>query len=67
MDQSHTFEKPTQPVVKTIEIPTSISPQEIAQKLAMKVSEVISVMIGQGIMATGNDHIDQDTAVSWSI
>ena len=63
LDQSHTFEKPTQPVVKTIEIPTSISPQEIAQKLAMKVSEVISVMIGQGIMATGNDHIDQDTAI----
>ncbi len=63
IDQSHTFEKPTQAVVKTIDIPTSISPQEIAQKLAMKVSEVISVMIGQGIMATGNDHIDQDTAI----
>ena len=29
----------------------------------MKVSEIISVMIGQGIMATGNDHIDQDTAI----
>ena len=63
IDQSHSFEKPTVPVVKTIEIPTSISPQEIAQKLAMKVNEVISVMIGQGIMATGNDHIDQDTAI----
>ena len=63
IDQSHSFEKPTLPVVKTIEIPASISPQEIAQKLAMKVNEVISVMIGQGIMATGNDHIDQDTAI----
>ena len=63
IDQSHTFEKPTEVAIKTIEIPTSISPQEIAQKLAMKVSEVISVMIGQGIMATGNDHIDQDTAI----
>ncbi|MDC0225822.1 translation initiation factor IF-2 [Gammaproteobacteria bacterium] len=63
IDQSHSFEKPNAPVVKLIEIPTSISPQEIAQKLAMKVSEIISVMIGQGIMATGNDHIDQDTAI----
>ena len=63
IDQSHSFEKPNAPVVKSIEIPTSISPQEIAQKLAMKVSEIISVMIGQGIMATGNDHIDQDTAI----
>ena len=32
IDQSHSFEKPNAPVVKTIEIPTSISPQEIAQK-----------------------------------
>ena len=63
IDQSHSFEKPNAPVVKSIEIPTSISPQEIAQKLSMKVSEIISVMIGQGIMATGNDHIDQDTAI----
>ena len=63
IDQSHSFEKPNAPVIKSIEIPTSISPQEIAQKLAMKVSEIISVMIGQGIMATGNDHIDQDTAI----
>ena len=63
IDQSHSFEKPNAPVVKSIEIPTSISPQEIAQKLYMKVSEIISVMIGQGIMATGNDHIDQDTAI----
>ncbi|MDC3240098.1 translation initiation factor IF-2 [Gammaproteobacteria bacterium] len=63
IDQSHSFEKPNAPVVKSIEIPTSISPQEIAQKLSMKVNEIISVMIGQGIMATGNDHIDQDTAI----
>ena len=63
IDQSHSFEKPNAPVVKSIKIPTSISPQEIAQKLSMKVSEIISVMIGQGIMATGNDHIDQDTAI----
>ncbi len=63
IDQSHSFEKPNAPVVKSIEIPTSISPQDIAQKLAMKVNEIISVMIGQGIMATGNDHIDQDTAI----
>ena len=63
IDQSHSFEKPSEPTLKTVEIPTSISPQEIAQKLAMKVSEIISVMIRQGIMATGNEHIDQDTAI----
>ena len=63
LDQAHTFEKPTAPVIKNIAVPSSISPQEIAQKLAIKVSEVISVLINQGIMITGNDHIDQDTAI----
>ena len=63
LDQSHSFEKPTTPVIKDIPVPSSISPQEIAQKLAIKVNEVISVLIKQGIMVTGNDHIDQDTAI----
>jgi len=63
LDQSHSFEKPTSPVVKEISVPSSISPQDIAQKLSIKVNEVISVLIKQGIMVTGNDHIDQDTAI----
>lgn len=63
LDQSHSFEKPTAPVVKEIMVPTSISAQEIAQNLAIKVNEVLSVLIKQGIMVTGNDHIDQDTAI----
>ena len=63
LDQSHSFEKPTAPVVKEVMVPTSISAQEIAQSLAIKVNEVLSVLIKQGIMVTGNDHIDQDTAI----
>ena len=63
LDQSHSFEKPTTTVVKEIMVPSSISAQEIAQSLAIKVNEVLSVLIKQGIMVTGNDHIDQDTAI----
>ena len=63
LDQAHSFEKPTAPVIKDIPVPSSISPQEIAQKLAIKVNVVISILIKQGIMVTGNDHIDQDTAI----
>ena len=63
LDQSHSFEKPTTPVVKDIMVPSSISAQEIAQNLSIKVNEVLSVLIKQGIMVTGNDHIDQDTAI----
>ena len=63
LDQSHSFEKPTAPVIKDVMVPSSISAQEIAQSLAIKVNEVLSLLIKQGIMVTGNDHIDQDTAI----
>ena len=32
LDQAHTFEKPTSPVVKEVVIPEAITPQELAQK-----------------------------------
>jgi hypothetical protein len=41
----------------------TITPQELAQKMAVKATEVIKVMIGMGVMATINQPIDQDTAV----
>jgi len=63
LDQSHSFEKPTAPVVKDVMVPSSISAQEIAQSLAIKVNEVLSILIKHGIMVTDNDHIDQDTAI----
>ena len=37
LDQAHTFEKPSSPVVKEVAIPEAITPQELAQKLSMKV------------------------------
>ena len=63
LDQGQGFEKPVSPVTKEVEIPKFISPQEIAQKLSIKVGEVITVMMKQGIMSSGNDPLDQDTAI----
>lgn len=61
-NQQHGFEKPTAPVVKDIDVPESISVADLAQRMSVKSSEVIKVMMGLGTMATINQIIDQDTA-----
>lgn len=58
----HGFEKPTAPVVKQIDIPESITVSDLAQRMSVKGSEVIKLMMGLGAMATINQTIDQDTA-----
>jgi translation initiation factor IF-2 len=63
LDQAHTFEKPSSPVVQEVAIPEAITPQELAQKLSMKVNEVITSMMNLGVIATANDNLDQETAI----
>ena len=63
IDQAHTFEKPTSPVIKEVMIPETITPQELAQKLSMKVNEIISSMMNLGVIAAANDNIDQESAI----
>lgn len=63
VDSQHGFEMPTAPVVRDVEIPESISVADLAQKMAIKASEVIKAMMNLGVMATINQVIDQDTAV----
>ncbi|MCG8380255.1 MAG: translation initiation factor IF-2, partial [Proteobacteria bacterium] len=60
--KQHGFEKPTAPVVKEVDIPESITVADLAQKMSVKGSEVIKIMMGLGSMATINQMIDQDTA-----
>ncbi|MFM7627613.1 MAG: translation initiation factor IF-2 N-terminal domain-containing protein, partial [Gammaproteobacteria bacterium] len=63
MEQRHGFELPTAPVVREVTIGETITPQELAQKMAVKATEVIKAMMNMGVMATINQPIDQDTAV----
>jgi len=63
LEQAHTFEKPTEPIIKEVSIPKAITPQEIAQKLSMKINEVITSMMNLGVIATANDSLDQETAI----
>ncbi len=58
----HGFERPTAPIVHEVSIPETITVAELAQKMAVKGTEVIKAMMKLGAMATINQVIDQDTA-----
>jgi translation initiation factor IF-2 len=59
----HGFERPAAPVKREVQIPETITVAELAQRMAVKATEVIKVMMNMGVMATINQPIDQDTAV----
>ena len=62
-DGRHGFEMPTAPVVREVGVGETVTVAELAQKMAVKATEVIKVLMNMGIMATINQPIDQDTAV----
>src|ERR1700674_4628466 len=58
-DTKHGFEMPTARVVREIAIPEAITVGELAQKMAVKATEVIKVMMNMGVMATINQMVEQ--------
>jgi translation initiation factor IF-2 len=58
----HGFEKPTAPVIRSVEIPEAITVAELAQRVAIKAGDVIKVLMQMGTMATINEVLDRDTA-----
>ncbi len=58
----HGFERPTQPVIRDVLIPESVTVAELAQKMSVKAAEVIKAMMTMGSMVTINQMIDQETA-----
>jgi len=62
LQKRHVFEKPTGPLVKEISIPELITVSELAQRMSVKVSEVIRTLMKLGVIATINQPLDQTTA-----
>src|SRR5688572_10318515 len=62
IEAKHAFEMPTAPMKREVTIGETITAQEIAQKMAVKATEVIKTMLNMGVMATINQPIDRDTA-----
>ncbi len=62
VDPQHGFEKPTEPVVREVEIGDTITVSDLAQTMAIKANEVIKTLMKMGMMVTINQVLDQDTA-----
>ncbi|MBI1396010.1 MAG: translation initiation factor IF-2 [Betaproteobacteria bacterium] len=61
--QSHQFSAPTEPVVREILVPETITVASLAQKMSVKAAEVIKTFMKMGSMVTINQVVDQDTAM----
>ena len=59
--QSDTLEN-AEKVSRTVQLPDTISIQELANRMAERAADVIKILMQQGVMAKINDVIDADTA-----
>ena len=57
------FNQPTEPVVRDVHVPETITVAELAHKMAVKAAEVIKCLMKMGQMVTINQVLDQDTAM----
>jgi len=62
-EAKHGFEMPTAPVKREVVLGETITVAELAQKMAVKATEVITVLMNLGVIATINQPIERDTAV----
>jgi translation initiation factor IF-2 len=60
---AHGFSRPTAPIQREVYVGDNITVAELANKLAMKGSEVVRALFKMGMMTTINEVIDHDTAV----
>ncbi|QSA97593.1 translation initiation factor IF-2 [Methylococcus sp. EFPC2] len=62
-EQRHGFERPTAPIVYEVQVPEAITVSDLAQRMSVKAGEVIKQLMRNGVMATINQTLDQDTAM----
>ena len=62
-DAQHGFEKPTEPVIHEVYIPSNIAISDLAQRMAIKGNELVKALFDLGVIVTINQIIDQDTAI----
>jgi translation initiation factor IF-2 len=58
-----TFAAPSEPVVREIPVPETITVGELAHRMSVKAAEVIKALMKVGTMATINQVLDQETAM----
>ncbi|MCE2899268.1 MAG: translation initiation factor IF-2 [Betaproteobacteria bacterium] len=59
----HQFSLPTEPMVREVLVPETITVANLAQRMSVKAAEVIKALMKLGTMVTINQVLDQDTAM----
>lgn len=59
----HGFQKPTEIVVQSIEVPSLITVGDLAGSLKIKSTQIIKELMKMGMMVTINQTLDQETAI----
>ena len=62
LEEKVVVENTNKPIVREVKIPEVITVQELANRMAARVAEVIKVLINNDIAATATQSIDADTA-----
>ena len=62
-NEETTFIAPTEPVVREVLVPETITVAELAHKMSVKAAEVIKALMKLGSMVTINQVLDQETAI----
>ena len=62
-DDRSSFQAPTEPIVREVHVPETITVADLAHKMAVKATEVIKVLMKMGSMVTINQVLDQETAM----
>ncbi|MBI5243379.1 MAG: translation initiation factor IF-2 [Elusimicrobia bacterium] len=55
--------KEEKPPLKPLQVSTLVTVRELAEKMGLKVNDLIKKMIGQGVFATINQRLDSETAI----
>ncbi len=61
--EESSFVAPTEPIVREVLVPETITVAELAHKMSVKAAEVIKTLMKMGSMVTINQVLDQDTAL----
>ncbi len=62
-ETQHQFVAPTEPVVREVSVPETITVADLAHKMSVKAAEVIKTLMKMGSMVTINQVLDQETAM----
>ncbi|MCL2645053.1 MAG: translation initiation factor IF-2, partial [Betaproteobacteria bacterium] len=63
IEERAAFQTPSEPIVREIHVPETITVADLAHKMAIKAAEVIKSLMKMGMMVTINQVLDQETAM----